>query len=192
MTGSDAPLRPIDDVLGPDVRLLVCGINPGTRSAQSNRHYAGPGNRFWPALSASGLLPHPVGPEDQHLLPGWGIGLTNLVPRPSPRATDVSADELRAGAERLAVLVRQLGNPVVAVLGVTTFRVAFGRPDARRGPQPDIEGFWLLDNPSGLNGRATVPRMAAALAEVGDAAGLPTTRSVTGATDPGVEPPRNL
>ncbi len=168
-----APLAPIDDVIGEGVRLLVCGINPGTRSAQTNRHYAGPGNRFWPALAASGLVEGISGPEDQHRLPAFGIGMTNLVARPSPRATDVSAEELRAGADRLVALVGSLGDPTVAVLGVTTYRTAFRAPRAQRGEQPDRPGWWLLDNPSGLNGRATVPRMAAALAEVGAAAGLP-------------------
>lgn len=172
-------MQPIDDVLpadDADLRLLVCGINPGVASARTNRHYAGPGNRFWPALSASGLVPHPVGPEDQHLLPGWGIGMTNLVARPSARAAEVTREELRAGGRRLLAFVAEHRPAVTAVLGVTTFRIAFGQPRAQRGPQPDRPDLWLLDNPSGLNAHATVPVLAAALAAAGHAAGL----SVTG------------
>ncbi|CAN5289935.1 G/U mismatch-specific DNA glycosylase [soil metagenome] len=166
-------LAPIDDVTGPAVRLLLVGINPGRRSAELNRHFAGPGNRFWPALSASGLLPRPFGPADQHLLPALGIGITNLVARPSARAEEVTTSELREGARRLAGVVADLGDPVVAVLGVTTYRVAFRRPGAARGEQPDRPGWWLLDNPSGLNARAQIPQLARMMAEAGGAAGLP-------------------
>ena len=169
-------MDPIDDVLpgpgDPPVQLLLCGINPGGESARTNRHYAGPGNRFWPALSASGLVPHRLGPADQHLLPRWGIGLTNLVARPSATAAEVTADELRAGGRRLEALVADLGGPVVCLLGVTTYRVAFSAPRAARGEQPDWPGWWVLDNPSGLNAHTSVDRLAAALAEAGAAAGL--------------------
>lgn len=169
----DLALNPIDDVIGPDLRLLLVGINPGVRSAQVNRHFARPGNRFWPALSASGLLPRPFGPEDQHLLPDVGIGITNLAPRPSARADEVTAEELRAGAQTLIAKVAALGGPTVAVLGVTAYRIAFRTPRAQRGPQPDRPGWWLLDNPSGLNSHAQIPGVAAQLAAVGAAAGLP-------------------
>lgn len=172
-------MDPIDDVLaGPDdppLRLLLCGINPGGESARTNRHYAGRGNRFWPALSASGLVPRSVGPQDQHLLPTWGIGLTNLVARPSATAAEVTREELRAGADRLVRLVDRLGPAITCLLGVTTYRVAFAAPRAQRGPQPDRPGFWVADNPSGLNAHTSVERLAAVLADAGAAAGLPVT-----------------
>lgn len=169
-------LTPIDDVLpGPDdppLTLLICGINPGTLSARTNTHYAGPGNRFWPAIRTSGLAPDVTGPADQHLLATRGIGLTNLVARPSPRATDVTPEELREGANRLLALIAERRPTVTAVLGVTTYRIAFRAPKAQRGPQPDHPGLWVLDNPSGLNAHATPAKMAAALADVGRAAGV--------------------
>jgi double-stranded uracil-DNA glycosylase len=166
-------LRPVDDVLGPRVRLLLVGINPSVMTSKTGLHFARPGNRFWPALSASGLLSRPLGPEDQHLLPDLGIGITNLAPRPSARADEVTAEELRAGGAALAARVDALGHPMVAVLGVTAYRIAFGAPRAVRVEQPDRPGWWLLDNPSGLNAHAQIPDLAAAFAAVGRAAGLP-------------------
>ena len=38
------------DLVGPDLRVLFCGINPGTRSGDLNLHFARPGNRFWKLL----------------------------------------------------------------------------------------------------------------------------------------------
>ncbi|MBW3602188.1 MAG: mismatch-specific DNA-glycosylase [Actinobacteria bacterium] len=163
----------LGDVLDHRVRLLLVGINPGRRSAERNRHFAGPGNRFWPALSASGLLARPFGPDDQHLLPAHGLGITNLVARPTSRAAEVTAAELHAGAARLRQLVADLGIPAVAVLGVDAYRTAFERPDATRGQQPDDPRWWLLDNPSGLNAHASVAGLADAFAAAGAAAGLP-------------------
>lgn len=165
--------RTIDDVIGPSVRLLLVGINPGRRSAELNRHFAGPGNRFWPALSASGLLPRPFAPSDQDELPDHGIGITNLVPRATATAAEVAAEELRSGAARLGEKTRGWGIDVVAVLGVTAYRTAFSRPRAARGRQPDRPGWWLLDNPSGLNAHAQVPELARQFAAAGAAAGLP-------------------
>lgn len=173
MPDASDDLPNLDDVIGPGLRLLLVGINPSVLSARRNRHFARPGNRFWPALSASGLLPRPFGPDDQHLLPAHGIGITNLVARPTVRADEVTAEELHAGAEALVTTVHALGDPVVGVLGVTAYRIAFREPRASRGPQPGRPAWWVLDNPSGLNSRAQIPVVAAQLAEVGAAAGLP-------------------
>ncbi|WP_370328169.1 mismatch-specific DNA-glycosylase [Euzebya sp.] len=164
--------RTIDDVLSPDVRLLLVGINPGRRSAELNRHFAGPGNRFWPALSASGLVPGPIGPAEQHELPAHGIGITNLVARATATAAEVTREELRAGGAALVERIAWTDVRVVAVLGVTAYRVAFAAPRAARGPQPDRPGWWLMDNPSGLNAHAQVPELARQIAAAGRAAGL--------------------
>jgi double-stranded uracil-DNA glycosylase len=168
-------LRPIPDVLGPDVRLLLVGINPGVRSSLTGRHFAGHGNRFWPALHAAGITPEQLTPDDQDRLPDLGVGITNLVPRPSARASEVTAAELRAGAERLAALTGVLGPQVVAVLGVTAYRLAFRRPRAVLGEQPEPIGqarLWVLHNPSGLNAHARPTDHAAGLRAAAEAAGI--------------------
>lgn len=165
----------LDDVVGREVRLLLVGINPGLRSAARNRHFAGPGNRFWPSLAAAGITPEPFGPDDQHRLPELGVGITNLVARETVRATEVTGDELRAGALRLAEQVASWRPRVVAVLGVTAYRRAFSRPQALVGRQPETIGgaaLWLLANPSGLNASWQVADHAVPLREAADAAGL--------------------
>lgn len=168
----NADLPPIDDVLDGRVRLLVVGINPGRASAQRNRHFAGPGNRFWPALAASGVVPRPLGPDEQHLLPSYGVGITNLAMRPTARADQLDGEELRAGARRLRRLVTERAIPAVVVLGLTAYRVAFDDPSATRGAIPGRPGWWLADNPSGLNAHARVDGIAAILSAAGACAGL--------------------
>lgn len=174
---SDAARRrePVPDVLGPDVSLLVCGINPGLRTGATGHHFAGSSNRFWPALHAAGLTPRPLRPADQASLPPLGIGITNLVARTTCRASELDDQELVAGAGRLLALVDGHRPTVVAVLGVTAFRIAFSRPGARIGEQHGLPGparWWLLPNPSGLNAHARPADHARGLAEVGRAAGL--------------------
>lgn len=166
--GSDGadPLLPIHDVVGTDMRLLLVGINPGIRSARMDAHFAGPGNRFWPALHAAGITRELLGPERQHELPALGVGITNLVSRPSARADEVALDELRAGAEALAGKVAAWRPRVVAVLGLTAYRAAFRRPAARAGRQEErLAGavLHLLPNPSGLNAHARPANHAAGL-----------------------------
>ena len=173
--------RTVDDLLAPDLRLLLVGINPSPWTAAVNAHFARPGNRFWPALHRAGLTSRLVDasrgmdPADLADLRARGIGITNLVARATRRADEVTADELRAGRDRLERLVEEHRPRVVAVAGVTAYRVAFGDRRAGPGRQPrDLAGaqLWVAPNPSGLNAHATVDTLAAAYAEVARAAGV--------------------
>src|SRR5580700_1197160 len=97
--------RTLPDVLpgpGADFRVLFSGINPGLYSAATGWHFARPGNRFWPALHLSGFTPRLLAPAEQDLLPGFGLGITNLVARATAQASELADAELKAGAERLA------------------------------------------------------------------------------------------
>ena len=167
--------RTIPDVLPPPgqgctpLRVLFCGINPSLYSAATGWHFARPGNRFWPALHLSGFTPRRLDPAEQDLLAGYGLGITNLVARATAQAAELDPAELRAGGERLAALIAGRRPRVLAVAGVTAYRTAFARPRATIGPQPDPAGdarLWVLPNPSGLNASWTLPRIAAAFAEL--------------------------
>jgi TDG/mug DNA glycosylase family protein len=168
--------RTIPDVLpepGHPLLVLFCGINPGLYSAATGWHFARPGNRFWPALELSGFTPRRLVPSEQHLLPGYGLGITNLVARATAQAAELTAAELRAGGERLAALVREHRPRAVAIAGVTAYRTAFGRPKAATGPQPDpLAGapVWVLPNPSGLNAHWTLPALAVEFKNLREAA----------------------
>ncbi len=74
---------PLHDIVRPGLRALFVGINPGLRSAAIGHHFAGYSNRFWRLLHESGLVPEPIGCEDDGRLPEWGFGVTNLIPRPT-------------------------------------------------------------------------------------------------------------
>src|SRR5579875_3894767 len=96
--------RTIPDVLpaeGEPFHVLFCGINPGLYSAATGWHFARPGNRFWPALHLSGFTPRRLAPCEQHLLPGYGLGITNLVARATAQAAELTGAELAEGAARL-------------------------------------------------------------------------------------------
>jgi double-stranded uracil-DNA glycosylase len=146
--------RTLPDLVAPGLRVLLVGINPSLWSGWSGHHFGRPSNRLWQTLHESGLTPRRLRPEDTDELLAAGIGITNLVARATARADELSDDELRAGVPRLEELVARWRPPVVAVLGVTAYRVAFSRPKAVVGRQPDtLAGAigWVLPNPSGLN-----------------------------------------
>lgn len=94
----DLPALP--DILVPGLALVFVGSNPSIRAGQTGHYYAHPGNRFYPLLHESGLTPRRVYPEEDVLLPTFGIGLTDLFDRPSRRADDVPDAIYRAGRER--------------------------------------------------------------------------------------------
>ena len=142
------------DLIAPRLSVLFCGINPGLYSGATGHHFARPGNRFWPALFAAGFTERLLAPWEEHLLLGRGYGITNLVARTTATAVELSPDELRDGKRRLARKVRRYTPRWVAIVGIGAYRVAFQRPDATVGRQPERlgdTGVWLLPNPSGLN-----------------------------------------
>lgn len=161
----------IPDLLAPGLNILFCGINPGLYSGWSGYHFARPGNRFWPALHLAGLTPRRLRPEEQHLLPQWGLGITNLAARTTARADELGAEELREGAAALERTLRAYRPGALAVLGVTAFRTAFGDPAAAIGPrdQPIADTpVRVLPNPSGLNAHWSVEQIAAELRDLAE------------------------
>jgi TDG/mug DNA glycosylase family protein len=144
----------LPDVIGPDLSVLFCGINPGLYSAAVGHHFGRPGNRFWKALHGAGFTERLFSPSEDALLRTLGLGITNLVPRTTARAEELTADELARGAHALAAKAARWRPRVVAVLGVGAYRAAFGHPAAAVGPQAEPIGgtrAWVLPNPSGLN-----------------------------------------
>ena len=139
---------------GPGLRVLFVGINPSLRSAEVGHHFARPGNRFWPTLHAAGFTPRRFTPDEDGLLPSFGVGVVNLVSRPTRAASELTRAELRAGAADLEALVIDWAPRLVAPVGVVAYRAAFGRPHAAIGLQDEDVGgrpVWVLPNPSGLN-----------------------------------------
>src|ERR1700739_1370781 len=123
--------RTLPDVLpapGADFRVLFSGINPGLYSAATGWHFARPGNRFWPALHLSGFTPRQLSPAEQAELARYGLGITNIAPRATAQAAELTAAALRAGAVRLTALAEARRPRFIAVLGVTAYRTAFARP----------------------------------------------------------------
>jgi TDG/mug DNA glycosylase family protein len=154
--------RTIPDVIGPGLRVLFCGINPGLYSGAVGHHFARPGNRFWKVLHAAGFTERVLSPFEDATLLERGLGITNLCTRTTARAEELTARELSAGAAALGAKVRRFRPRIVAVLGVGAYRAAFAHPHAGPGLQPGtLAGapVWVLPNPSGLNAHYQVPEL---------------------------------
>jgi double-stranded uracil-DNA glycosylase len=147
------------------VQVLLVGINPGVRSSTLGHHFAGPSNRFWKLLYESRLVPQAIGFADDDRLPEWGLGLTNLIARPTRGIDTLRPDEYVAGARTLRRKIRRVKPRVVAFVGVTLFRSVFGRKAGQAvalGPQDErLEGarVFVLPNPSGRNANFTYAEM---------------------------------
>jgi TDG/mug DNA glycosylase family protein len=147
----------LTDHIRPGVRILFVGINPSLRSAASGHHFAGYSNRFWRLLFESKLLSEPLTYQDDWRLPDWGLGLTNIIQRPSKGSNVLKLREYMAGRKRLIATVKRYRPRAVALLGVTIYRTLF--PDTRGqrislGLQPSqLAGVpvFVLPNPSGRN-----------------------------------------
>lgn len=144
----------VHDVIASNLQILFCGINPGNMTAQTGHHFARPGNRFWPALFQAGLTPRLFKPADQIDLLPLGIGITNFVTRTSTRADELSREEIQLGRQALEEKVLRITPRNLAILGISTYRIGFNKPQAHVGLQDLKIGstqVWLFPNPSGLN-----------------------------------------
>ena len=154
--------KTMPDVIAPNLDVLFCGINPSLYSVVIGHHFGRPGNRFWPALYKAGFTPRLYDPREDGSLIELGYGITNMAPRATARADELSKDEIREGRELLASKVKKYRPKCLAFLGITAYRTAFAQPKAKIGPQPDWEGtqVWALPNPSGLNAHYQVDGLA--------------------------------
>jgi double-stranded uracil-DNA glycosylase len=160
-------LPPLRDRIGPDVRVLFVGINPGVRSSLTGHHFAGFSNRFWKLLFESRLVPEPITFADDDRLPEWHYGITNIVPRPTPGIDTLRPEEYVAGRMRLRAKVRRFKPDVVVMVGLTVFRAMFPERKGRvsLGLQDEQVGgsaVFVLPNPSGRNANYSHAEMLAA------------------------------
>ena len=164
------------DVVAPDLDVIFIGINPGLGSVARGHNFATPSNRFWPALHRSGFTPVLMRADQETELLALGLGISNIVRRPTARAAELSRQELVDGGRDLARRVRRLRPRWLAMLGVTAYRVSFGDGEAQVGPQAEEVGgarVWLLPNPSGLNAHYPPAALAGEFARFRRAAELP-------------------
>ena len=165
---------------------MLIGINPGVMSATSGHHFAGPTNRFWGLLYESGIVPEPVTHEDDDRLPQWGIGMTNLIARPSPGIDVLKPQEYLDGWKILERKIDRFRPQIVAFVGVTMYRALWkvinqgGSPKPAGAGGPIIKpGFqhatvhgarlFVLPNPSGRNAHFSYADMLSAFTDLAKA-----------------------
>ena len=161
--------RELPDLAGPGMRVLLVGVTPSLWSGWSGYHFGRPSNRLWTTLHEAGFTGRRLRPEDAAELLAAGVGVSNLVARATARADELSDDELREGLAQVEALAARVRPRLVAFLGLSAYRVAFGRPKAQVGPQPEtLEGarLWVLPNPSGLNAHYQQPALTAEYARL--------------------------
>jgi TDG/mug DNA glycosylase family protein len=159
----------LPDYLREGLDIVFIGLNPGLYSVQVGHYFASARNRFWPALSASGLVPEPVGPEDDARLLEWGIGLTDIVKRPTRGIHELAPAEFRRGAKTLQEKIAHYKPHIVCFVGLTGYRVCCRNNDSSLGRQTDrFAGarVFVIPSTSPRNARYSLERIVAALRDL--------------------------
>jgi TDG/mug DNA glycosylase family protein len=146
-------MRPDAQVTLPDYLpnhpdILFVGINPGSYSAQQGHYYARATNRFWWALHASGLVPVPLAPQEDWRVSQFGLGLTDLVKRPTNSAAHVRGDEFAAGRQVLADKIAYVQPLVVCFNGLTGYQQFFQEHTQPGRQVRRLCGAWIFVLPS--------------------------------------------
>jgi TDG/mug DNA glycosylase family protein len=147
----------VPDVLAPDLRLVLVGINPGRVSAAAAAHFANPRNDFWRLLHASGLTPRELAPAEQHELPRFGIGVTNAALRTTPGSGDLRSGDFAGSAARLEGIAATLRPAVMGFVGKEAYRGAFGERPALGEQARRLGDTVLFVVPSTSPANAAVP-----------------------------------
>jgi len=159
--------RRLRDCIQPGLLVLFVGINPGLRSAQTGHHFAGHSNRFWKLLHESKLVSEPLTYREDRRLPEWRLGLTNIIGRCTAGIDVLDPVEYRLGVASLKRKIRRYQPRIVALLGVTIFRMLFSLKEQLKGPLDlgvttmQLAGarIFLLPNPSGRNAHYSYRQM---------------------------------
>jgi len=156
----------LDDLLAPDLRLVVCGSAAGRRSAQLRQYYAGPGNKFWATLAGVGLTPRRLAPSEWRSLLEFGIGLTDLVKDQS--GGDRELDFERADRAALRAKLVRFRPRILCFNGKRSAQEFFGRREIAYGLQLEAIGatrLFVAPSTSGAASGAWDPAPWRALAE---------------------------
>jgi TDG/mug DNA glycosylase family protein len=150
----------LPDTVGPEMRLLVCGLNPSIYSADAGEHYARPGNRFWPAALAAGLVSRDH--DSRAALADHSVGMTNLVARASVAAAELTRDEFVDGLARVERLCAWLRPRAVCFVGLQGWRAAVDRKATAGVQDRDLGGVpvYVMPSTSGLNAHSQLPALA--------------------------------
>lgn len=143
-------LRPVQDILQPDLDIVFCGINPGQRSSTAGHHFAHPTNKFWRALHLSGLTNRLHPPSEDQTLPAlYNYGLTNLCDRPTAEQSELSTLELRLSVLQLSRKIQRERPRIVCFVGKKIWDIyeSVAGKTARTADVPD-------------NGTSTTPQIA--------------------------------
>ena len=173
--------RRLRDCIQPGVLVLFVGINPGLRSAQTGHHFAGHSNRFWKLLHESKLVSEPLTYREDRRLPEWRLGLTNIIGRCTAGIDVLDPDEYRQGVASLKRKIRRYQPHIVALLGVTIFRMLFSPKEQLKSPLDlgattmQLAGarIFLLPNPSGRNAHYSYRQMLTAFRTLRNATNKP-------------------
>ena len=146
----------VPDYLGPDLRVLFCGINPGEWSARAKAPFANPRNDFWRLLHAAGFTPRVLEPHEAPTLPALGLGITNAAKRTTRGSGDLRRADYAGARDRLEEIARTLRPRVVAFVGKTAYSGVFGERAEHGLQERRLEGSALFVLPSTSPANAAV------------------------------------
>jgi len=113
MTEEEVTKLLLPDHMKPGLDIIFIGINPGLYSAYLGHHYCNANNHFWPCLYESGLVPRKLTYKEDAECLNYGIGFTNIVPRTTRGANELSRKEIREWSKVMVERMKEL-NPLVA------------------------------------------------------------------------------
>lgn len=146
-------MRTLPDLLRKGMKMILVGANPGDRSARVGHYYAGRANQFWPLMYDSGVIPEPLSYEDDRRVLEFGIGITDLVKRPTRGIEEIERQEFAEGRVLLAQKLEELRPRVIAFNGKMVYEKFSGRPCKLGLQKEKLYGahVFVLPSTSGQN-----------------------------------------
>jgi len=130
-------MKTLPDHLRKGMKLIIVGCNPTESAVRVGHYYAGRTNQFWTILYHSGVVPEPFDYHDDKRVIEFGIGLTDLVKRPTKTVEELTRGDFAEGRIVLSQKLEEFAPHVVAFNGKLPFE-QFAQRKCKYGIQKEL------------------------------------------------------
>lgn len=155
-------MKTLPDYLRKGMKLVIVGCNPSESSVRTGHYYSGRNNQFWPVLHRSGVIPEPLEYGDDRRIIEFGIGLTDLVKRPTRGVEELTREDYAEGRIVLSQKLGEFTPRVIAFNGKVVYE-QFAQRKCKFGAQKELlygAKVYVLPSSSGQNANAQKDRLA--------------------------------
>jgi len=153
-------MKTLPDYLRKGMKLVIVGCNPSESSVRTGHYYSGRNNVFWPVLHQEQSNSRALEYGDDRRIIGIGIGLTDLVKRPTRGVEELTREDFAEGRILLSQKLEEYTPRVMRSTGKWLRTVCAA--EVQYGVQKELlygARVYVLPSSSGQNASGQAERL---------------------------------